>query len=60
MKFTLEINLDNDAFNDKYSDPAMNLAYCLSQVTNKIQSLKNQDGTVKDMNGNTVGHWEIN
>jgi hypothetical protein len=59
MNFTLNINLDNAAFQDNYNDPAENLAYCMHQVANKIQSLKNQDGTVKDINGNTVGNWEI-
>jgi hypothetical protein len=59
MKFTLEIDLENDAFQNNFSDPSGNLAYCLHQVANRIREVKAQDGTVKDLNGNTVGKWKI-
>jgi len=61
-KFTLEVDLENQAFRKLGSldlFPAANLAYCLHQVANRIREVKTQDGTVKDLKGNTVGKWKI-
>lgn len=64
MRFTLEIKMDNAAFQN---DPMGELAQCIKEVaeglldnsaegwrpTNRIH------GNIKDANGNTVGEWEV-
>lgn len=52
MKFSLEIDMDNDAFEDSYE-----LVYCLKQVADSV--LRANDGAVRDSNGNRVGVWSV-
>lgn len=54
-KFTLTIDLDNDAFQP---DPAEELAYHLRRITNQIAA-GYQSAPIIDTNGNTVGSWSI-
>lgn len=59
MKFTLEIDMDNAAFEDGYelSRILNEVAYDHSGVTN--DSGFTGEGFIRDINGNTVGRWEI-
>ena len=59
MKFTLEIKMDNKAF----EDPSELARIIKEQVLNRIdisnKSVGGIDGKVRDINGNTVGQWDI-
>lgn len=60
MKFTLEIALGNDA-----SQSADDVAHMLIKVANKLlneeaeQLMPKQFRNIKDLNGNTVGLWQV-
>jgi len=56
MKLTLELNLDNDSFSG--AEYVEDIGNCLAQM---IQKLRAEDtrGTMRDINGNTVGRFEI-
>lgn len=56
MQFKLEIDCDNEAFSD--DGLALELARCLSVVVKKLRA-GDDEGKVRDINGNTVGHWAI-
>lgn len=54
-RFTLSIDMDNAAFTD---DPRGALADIVHDVAQ--DDLQWGDiGTIRDVNGNTVGHWEV-
>jgi hypothetical protein len=59
MKFTLEINMSNNAF----EDPSELARIIKEQVIDRIdisnKSCGGIDGKVRDINGNTVGQWDI-
>jgi len=54
MEFKLNINLDNDAYQDLGYELRKNVEYIASDV-----GLGLTKGKVRDTNGNTTGHWEI-
>jgi len=57
-QFTLQINMNNDAFADY---PITELVECVKEVAENIElsNSLNQHGNIKDINGNTIGKWEI-
>ena len=55
MDFTLNINMDNADFENM---PHMILAEILEKIANKIERGANI-GKIMDVNGNTVGKFEI-
>jgi hypothetical protein len=60
MKFTLEINMDNAAFNP--DGPEVELYRLLCIVADKVLDEYRFEGCVKDIrdiNGNKVGTWEV-
>lgn len=60
MTFTLTIDCDNDAF--AFNDLATELARIVGKVAQDIDDDGigiDPTGTVRDINGNTVGRWEI-
>lgn len=54
MKFTLEINLGNEAMADEYD-----LAQALEKVAAKLRTYGLVGASIQDGNGNTIGRWEI-
>lgn len=52
--FTLEVSTENAAFDD---DPGAELARILRTVAKSLHE-GGESGTVRDVNGNTVGRWE--
>ena len=56
MKFTVDINLDNDAYHNQYIQHELidNLKEIIAKLEDAIDW-----GTIKDSNGNTVGKWVI-
>jgi hypothetical protein len=57
-KFTLTINTDNAAFED--ADRNTELARILRKTAKALESYRFIKGdNVRDLNGNTVGHWEL-
>ena len=59
MRFTLEIKMNGQAF----EDPSELARIIKEQVLNRIdisnKSCGGIDGKVRDINGNTVGQWDI-
>jgi hypothetical protein len=54
-RFTLEIELGSDAM--RYPD---DVAAALERVARRLAgSVGPQEGTIVDLNGNTVGHWTL-
>lgn len=61
MKLSLEINMDNDAFDSETvngSEWAAETISCLQKVIAQLQQ-ERQWGKIHDTNGNTVGCWDI-
>ena len=56
MKFNCEIKTENAAFTDNLNDE---IARILNVIATKIRS-GDTYGLAKDLNGNTVGTWDIN
>jgi hypothetical protein len=56
MTFTLTINMDNAAFDGA---PRYEIARLLNTVQAAVSYPGRVDGKVLDVNGNTVGRWEI-
>jgi len=59
LKFQLEINMDNAAFQD---NPLAELADCLKEIGADIaehSDAQHIEGKIKDHNGNTVGSWSV-
>ena len=55
MEFNLRFNMDNAAFSDY---PEGEISSILRKVINKVND-GNEDGQIRDTNGNTVGEWDI-
>jgi len=53
MNIQIEINLDNAAFQDNPAE----LAQILEKIPNDVKP--DREGTLRDSNGNTVGHWQV-
>jgi len=57
MKFKLEIQLGNEEMNDVFNiTEALENVICDLPDTEQLEPTK---GSIMDINGNTVGHWEI-
>lgn len=54
MTFKLEIKTNNAAFEDA---PQAELARILRDVANTLENDPSHSGTMRDINGNRVGHW---
>ena len=65
MKFTLEIDLENEAFSAGHSlqRDGAEIARILNRLANLAESsgpMREDDGgKLRDLNGNTCGHWQI-
>lgn len=55
MRFVVEINCDNAAFED---DPACEVANMLRKVARAVEKDGSQGGKLADSNGNTCGHFK--
>jgi hypothetical protein len=60
VELIIKINLDNDAF----VESKFEVARCLAKVAGEIldtpgQGCVNSSGSVRDVNGNRVGQWDI-
>jgi hypothetical protein len=56
MEFNLKINVDNDAYKNQAIQ--YQLIDNLKDIIAKLEDA-NDWGTVKDVNGNTVGEWSL-
>ena len=61
MEFNLTINLDNAAFDDGNGEGNLELARILRAAAKKVTgiTLKDISFNCRDINGNTVGHYEV-
>lgn len=57
MKFVAEIEMKNSAFVENHDE----LRRCLADAAESVSEdpAPGEQGTIKDSNGNTVGHWEV-
>jgi len=55
MKFILEVNCDNDAFQPR---PEIELSYILTRLAQRLEDGKTY-GSIRDTNGQTVGEYEF-
>lgn len=53
-RFILSFDTDNAAFED---DPFAEIARVLRATAEKVED-RNDMGTIRDLNGNTIGDWE--
>ncbi len=58
--FTVKIETDNEAFSG--SARGLELARALLKIAARLEDLGSlsDGGKVFDINGNSVGHWEVN
>jgi hypothetical protein len=56
MRFVLEINFGNEAMRTR-----THLATALKEVSKQVavNGRAGSNGTIRDINGNTVGHWKM-
>lgn len=54
MKITIEINTDNAAFEDNLGE----VQHIIREIAKKIEQGR-ECGKCMDLNGNSVGEWEI-
>lgn len=54
--FTITINTSNDAFD---GDPTVEIARILRETADRVEGADRTDGTVRDVNGATVGGWTL-
>jgi len=60
MKLTIEINLDNAAFEDDPSETARILRHIATVVDGGLDEYAPGDrGKIGDINGNAVGFWKV-
>lgn len=64
MKLKLEIDLENDAFTvgDGYWRDGIELGRILGHLAkdfNHRAEISREQGRLRDVNGNTCGHWQI-
>jgi len=60
MKFTLEIDMENAAFGPTPSDLRQELQRLLEAVSRSLRYIDSEDeGIIRDLNGNRVGHWGV-
>ena len=55
--FRLEISCDNSAFGDCDSDRRHEIGAILRQLAAKIEVNPDEEGKLRDANGNAVGKW---
>jgi hypothetical protein len=51
---TIKIETDNAAFQENHNE----LRTILEDLGNKLQNTNENEGAIRDTNGNTVGSWE--
>tara|TARA_B100000073_G_C23604051_1_gene521649 strand:- start:364 stop:582 length:219 start_codon:yes stop_codon:yes gene_type:complete len=67
-EFTMRMNMDNDSFKQKDDpkierNPFLNeyqITNIFDRITKEILDYNLKSGVIRDLNGNTVGSWEIN
>jgi len=57
--FTLKIKTDNAAFNEGPMVSGDEISRILNEVSNRVASHEKISGTVRDINGNTVGSYKL-
>lgn len=57
MKLTIDMNLDNEAFQDDFNG-ASEIGRILARIPQDVANGETE-GNCRDVNGNTVGHWQI-
>ena len=58
MELALKINIDNDAYNGSHAwktEVIRNLKQVIDQIADEDRTW----GKIRDINGNTVGEWDI-
>ena len=55
MKFKLEFNMDNASFDDDPENEILNTLVDVGKYV--LRGLTSR--TIQDLNGNTIGNWEI-
>lgn len=56
MEFTVNIKVDNDAYQSQHIQ--YQLIDNLKDIIAKLEDARDW-GTIKDINGNTVGNWDL-
>lgn len=61
MKFTLEIELGNDAMQtpEDVREALLSIARDYNTLTALTAFGMDDSGSIRDINGNRVGHWEV-
>ena len=60
MKFILEITMGNEAMSSAHDvSDALNETAMIINALYDIGDVHHDTGTIMDLNGNTVGHWEF-
>ena len=60
MKLLIEVNLDSDAF--AYEGAQQDILLAMTRAPSHLQVTLSHDavdGRIQDINGNTVGWWEV-
>jgi len=61
MRFTLSFAMDNDAFDggDNSADEVVRILHVVADQIDSEGALSNPFGRLRDLNGNTIGSWEV-
>lgn len=59
MKFTLNFDMDNAAFKNEHDEPELAEIQRILRNVNRSLSDGYHGNIIKDINGNSVGNWNI-
>jgi len=61
MRFSLVFSMDNSAFDggDNSADEVVRILHTVADQIDWEGALGNPFGRVRDLNGNTIGRWEV-
>ena len=59
MKFTLTMDCDNAAFEERPADEIGRILRRTAEQIELIQPVSGEGGSVLDIDGNTVGEWKV-
>ena len=59
MKFKLEFDCDSEAFGEDETDRQIGICNILDDVMERINFKGEESGTIRDVNGNRIGHYAL-
>lgn len=59
MKFVLQFDMDNDAFQPHAAEECVRIMRAVAAGINDLSLLDKQPTRIRDVNGNAIGEWQV-